>query len=59
MRREYRHFIDAKGVTCDVELISQSMQDLDRKLRVMVEKPLPHGKAQAARVVQAIHHGCL
>ena len=36
--REHRHFIDAKGVSCDVVLITQSMQDLDRKVRVVVEK---------------------
>jgi zona occludens toxin len=36
--REHRHFIDANGVSCDVVLISQSMQDLDRKVRVVVEK---------------------
>jgi len=36
--REHRHFVDAKGVSCDVVLITQSISDLDRKVRVVVEK---------------------
>ncbi len=36
--REHRHFVNAAGVSCDVVLISQSIQDLDRKVRVTMEK---------------------
>lgn len=36
--REHRHFVDAKGVSCDVVLITQHMSDLDRKVKVVVEK---------------------
>ncbi len=36
--REHRHFVDGKGVSCDVVLITQSISDLDRKVRVVVEK---------------------
>jgi zona occludens toxin len=36
--REHRHFVNAAGVSCDLVLISQSIQDLDRKVRVTMEK---------------------
>lgn len=36
--REHRHFVDAKGVSCDIVLITQSIGDLDRKVRVVIEK---------------------
>lgn len=36
--REHRHFVDAQGVSCDVVLITQHMSDLDRKVKVVVEK---------------------
>jgi len=36
--REHRHFVDARGVSCDVVLITQSITDLDNKVRVVVEK---------------------
>jgi zona occludens toxin len=36
--RMHRQYVDAKGVSCDVVLISQSIQDIDRKVLVVVEK---------------------
>ena len=36
--REHRHAVSAAGVSSDVVLITQSIQDLDRKVRVVVEK---------------------
>ena len=36
--RMHRQFTDANGTSCDVVLISQSIQDIDRKVRVVVEK---------------------
>jgi zona occludens toxin len=36
--REHRHFVDANKVSCDIVLITQSLGDLDRKVKVIVEK---------------------
>jgi len=36
--REHRHFVDAAGVSCDIVLITQAISDLDRKVRVIIEK---------------------
>jgi zona occludens toxin len=36
--RMHRQYVNAKGVSCDVVLISQSIQDIDRKVLVVVEK---------------------
>jgi zona occludens toxin len=36
--RMHRQYVDGKGVSCDVVLISQSIQDIDRKVKVVVEK---------------------
>lgn len=36
--RMHRQYVDAKGVSCDVVLISQSIQDIDRKVLVVIEK---------------------
>jgi zona occludens toxin len=36
--RMHRQYVNEKGVSCDVVLISQSIQDIDRKVLVVVEK---------------------
>lgn len=36
--RMHRQYVNAAGVSCDVVLISQSMQDIDRKVKVNIEK---------------------
>src|SRR5476649_2009821 len=36
--RMHRQFVDGRGTSCDVVLISQSIQDIDRKVVVVVEK---------------------
>ena len=36
--RMHRQYVNAKGVSCDVVLISQSIQDIDRKVLVVIEK---------------------
>ena len=36
--RMHRHFVDDKGVSCDLVLIAQDIEGIDRKLRVLVEK---------------------
>ena len=36
--REHRHAVSEGGVSSDIVLITQSIQDLDRKVRVVVEK---------------------
>ncbi len=38
--RMHRQYVNEKGVSCDVVLISQSIQDIDRKVLVVVEKHL-------------------
>jgi zona occludens toxin len=35
--REHRHFVGGKGDTCDLIVISQSVSDLHRKLRSVIE----------------------
>lgn len=35
--RYHRHFVDAKGVSCDLVLITQDAADIDRKVRAVVE----------------------
>ena len=36
--RMHRQYVNEKGVSCDVVLISQSIQDIDRKVLVVIEK---------------------
>ena len=36
--RMHRQYVNDKGVSCDVVLISQSIQDIDRKVLVVIEK---------------------
>lgn len=36
--RMHRQYVNQKGVSCDVVLISQSIQDIDRKVLVVIEK---------------------
>src|SRR5437764_3298279 len=36
--RMHRQYVNSKGVSCDVVLISQSIQDIDRKVLVVIEK---------------------
>jgi zona occludens toxin len=45
--RMHRQYVNAAGVSCDVVLISQSIQDIDRKVKVVVEKHFKMEKYKA------------